>query len=80
VTGTRETRYCDVAVASRNSETKEATTATQRRGEHVSAATNKHATIEELLETVFSVWSAPRLYSEDKREKQTHLLVREDVT
>jgi hypothetical protein len=33
--------------------------ATQQRGKHVSAATNKHATIEELLEAVFSVRSTP---------------------
>jgi hypothetical protein len=40
----------------------EAPIATQRRGKH-SAATNQHATTEELLEAVFSMWSAPRLYS-----------------
>jgi hypothetical protein len=36
----------------------------QRQGKHVSAATNQHATIEELLEVVFSMRSAPRLCNE----------------
>jgi hypothetical protein len=39
----------------------EAAIARQRRGEDVSAATNKHATIEELLEAVFSMLSTPML-------------------
>jgi hypothetical protein len=43
--------------------------ARQRPGKHMSAATNKHATTEELWRAVFSVWSVPRLYNEDKREK-----------
>jgi hypothetical protein len=50
-------------------EQEEAAIARQRRGKHVSAATNQHATIEGVLEAVFSVWSVPRLYSEDQREK-----------
>jgi hypothetical protein len=33
---------------------------------HVIAATDTHATIEELLETVFSVWSVPRIYNRDQ--------------
>jgi hypothetical protein len=37
--------------------------ARQWHGKHVSAAMNNHATIEELLEVVFSIWSMPRLYS-----------------
>jgi hypothetical protein len=36
---------------------------------HVSAAMNQNATTEELSEAVSSVLSAPRLYSEDQREK-----------
>jgi hypothetical protein len=41
----------------------------ERSGKHVSAATNQHATKEELLEAVFSIRSVPRIYSEDQREK-----------
>jgi hypothetical protein len=32
-------------------------------GKHTSAMTNMHATTEELLEAVFSVWSVPRLHT-----------------
>jgi hypothetical protein len=39
-----------------------------RRGKYVSAATNQHARRGQLLEAVFSVLSAPKLYSEEKRE------------
>jgi hypothetical protein len=35
--------------------------------EHVAAAKNTQATIEELLATVFSIGSASRLYNEDHR-------------
>jgi hypothetical protein len=42
-------------------------TVRQRLGKHVPAATNTKAKIEELLETVFSVGSVPRLYNEDPR-------------
>jgi hypothetical protein len=38
--------------------------ARQQRGKHASKVMNTHATIEELLEVVFSVPSVPRLYSE----------------
>jgi hypothetical protein len=41
-------------------------TATQWCGKHVSAAMNQHATIEELLETVFFMQSVPRGYHWDK--------------
>jgi hypothetical protein len=34
----------------------------------VSVATDMHATIAQLLETVFSIWSALRLYSEHERD------------
>jgi hypothetical protein len=34
---------------------------------HVPAATNTQATIEELVEMVFSVGSVPRLYNEEPR-------------
>jgi hypothetical protein len=37
----------------------------QRLGKHVPAATDKHATIKVLLETVFSTRSMPRSYKED---------------
>jgi hypothetical protein len=50
-------------------EREEAAIAMQQHSEHVSAAMNQHATTEELLEVVFSVWSTPRLYSEDEQEK-----------
>jgi hypothetical protein len=43
--------------------------AKQWHGKHVSTAVNQHATIEELLEAVFSMQSVPRLYSEDQWEK-----------
>jgi hypothetical protein len=39
----------------------EAAIARQRLGKDVSVATNQYAIIEELLEEVFSVWSASRL-------------------
>jgi hypothetical protein len=42
-------------------EQEEGAIARQRRGKHIFAATNQHATTEELLEAVFSVWIAPRL-------------------
>jgi hypothetical protein len=41
----------------------------QGRGKQISIAANQHATTEELLEMVFSVWSVLRLYSEAQREK-----------
>jgi hypothetical protein len=47
-----------------------AAVARQRRGIHVSTATNQHVTIDVLLEAVFSVWSAPRLYSEDQQQQE----------
>jgi hypothetical protein len=61
--------YCDMTAERRNSGTKEAAIARQQRGKHISATTNQHETVEELFESVFSVWSAPRLYSEDQWEK-----------
>jgi hypothetical protein len=42
--------------------------ARQRLGKHVSAAVDTHATIE-VLETVFSMRSVPKLYSESHRVK-----------
>jgi hypothetical protein len=36
--------------------------AKQHRGKHISAAINKHTTIEELLGVVRYTWSMPRLY------------------
>jgi truncated hemoglobin YjbI len=47
----------------------EAAIARHRRCEHVFAVKNQHTKTEEILEAVFSVWSAPRLYSKDQREK-----------
>jgi hypothetical protein len=38
--------------------------ARERLGKHVPAATGTHATIEELLETAFSMQSVPRLYKD----------------
>jgi hypothetical protein len=42
----------------------------QRRSRHVSAAKNKHARIEELLEAAFSMRSVPRLHSEGRRRSE----------
>jgi hypothetical protein len=41
-----------------------ASVAMQLWGKHISAAVNQHATLEEV---VFSVWADPRLYKEDSR-------------
>jgi hypothetical protein len=46
--------YCDMTAESRNSLTRRGAIARQRRGKTVSAATNQHATIDELWESVFS--------------------------
>jgi hypothetical protein len=51
-------------------EEEKAAIAKQRRGKHVSIATNKYATIEELLEAVLSGRSTPRLYNEDHRDRR----------
>jgi hypothetical protein len=48
--------FCDMI-------TETSTVAGQRLDKHLSAATDTHATIEELLDTVFSMRSVPRLYS-----------------
>jgi hypothetical protein len=50
-------------------EKEEVAIATQSCGKHISAAINQHATTDELLEAVFSVWFVPRLYSKDQQEK-----------
>jgi hypothetical protein len=47
----------------------ESAIARQRHSKHVSTATNQCATVEELFEAVFSVWSILRLYIEDQQEK-----------
>lgn len=39
------------------------------RGNDISAGKNQHATIEEVLEAMFCMWSVPRFYNEDQREK-----------
>jgi hypothetical protein len=46
----------------------DAATARQRHGNNMSAQMDTHATIEELLETMFSMWSMPWLYNEGKRQ------------
>jgi hypothetical protein len=51
----------------RNSGARGDTIARSRLGKHVPVATNTQATIQELLETVFSVGPAPRLHNEDPR-------------
>jgi hypothetical protein len=48
---------------------KEASIARLRRCEHFSVATNQHAEIEQVLDAVFYMWSALRLYRGDQREK-----------
>jgi hypothetical protein len=45
-------------------------TARQWISEDSPVATDMHATLEELLDTVFSMWSMPRLYSKDHRETE----------
>lgn len=50
-------------------EPEETAAARKRLEKHVSTATNMHATVEELLEAVFSMWSVPRLCSEGHWEK-----------
>jgi hypothetical protein len=50
-------------------EQEEADIARQRLGKHISAANNQQAKIQELLEAMFSVWSAPKLYSEYQLEE-----------
>jgi hypothetical protein len=47
-------------------EPEETAIAGQHHGKHMSAAMDTHATVEELLEAVFSVWSMPRLHGEAK--------------
>jgi hypothetical protein len=47
----------------------ETASARQRFNKHVSAATDMHATIGELLETMSSMWSSPKLYSKDEQGK-----------
>jgi hypothetical protein len=49
-------------------EPEETVIARQWLGKHASVAKDMHATMEELLDVVFSMWSVPRLYN-DKREK-----------
>jgi hypothetical protein len=48
-------------------EAEETSIAWQWLGKHGPGVTNTQATIEELLDTVFSVGSAPRLYDQDPR-------------
>jgi hypothetical protein len=54
---------------SRNSGTNKTLIPKQWRGKRVAAVTNKHATIEQLLEAMVSVRSVPRLYTDDYPEK-----------
>jgi hypothetical protein len=37
-------------------------------GKHISVTKNKHITIVELLEAVFSIWPKPRLYNEEQQQ------------
>jgi hypothetical protein len=54
---------------SQNSGMRDAAIGRQQCRKYISAARNQHATIEELLEAVFSVWFVQRLHGEDKQEK-----------
>jgi hypothetical protein len=54
---------------SRNSGKNKVAIARKRRGEHMTAATNKHSKIEELLDTLFSMRFMPKLYGEHHRKK-----------
>jgi hypothetical protein len=57
--------YNMTAEKARELEPEETSVALQRLSEHVSLASYRLATIEEILEGVFSVRSMPRLYNED---------------
>jgi hypothetical protein len=46
---------------------------------HVIAATDTHATIEELLEAMFSVWSVPSLYKEDQLPLREYRFLRRQL-
>lgn len=54
-------------------EQKEVAFAIQQCINHLSAAKNKHATVEELLGVMFSVWSVLMLYNEDQVDKEWSL-------
>jgi hypothetical protein len=49
-------------------EQEEVAIARQKRITHFFAATDSDTTIEEPLEAAFSIWSMPRLYSEDQQQ------------
>jgi hypothetical protein len=49
-------------------ERKEIVISRQWLGKHTHGAMNTHATLEELLDTVFSTWSMPRICNEDQTE------------
>jgi hypothetical protein len=51
----------------------------QRHGKHVPAATDAHATIEVLLDTVFSIRSEQKVYKEDKWSKTGRLTVGRNI-
>jgi hypothetical protein len=46
----------------------------QRRGKHVSRATNQHTTIKEMLDAMFSMRPLSRLYSENQQHGYTVFL------
>jgi hypothetical protein len=50
-------------------EQEEAAIARHRNSKHVSAATNQHGTVDELLDAVFLMRLAPSLRKWDQREK-----------
>jgi hypothetical protein len=56
---------CDMARKPRIVEQTDAGTARQQHGKHLSAAADTCATVEELLDAVFSTWSVPRLHDEN---------------
>jgi hypothetical protein len=49
---------------SRSAEREETSVAREWLGKHIPVATSTHATVKELLEAMFSMQSAPRLYKE----------------
>jgi hypothetical protein len=57
--------YCDITSETETMEKEKTASARKRLGKKLSAVTNQHTTIEELLKAVFSVCSAQRLHSED---------------
>lgn len=55
-------------LTARTVELEEVAFAKHRGGKHISTATDGDVKIEEPLEVMFSLWSIPRLYTEDQEQ------------